>query len=1095
MSWRTRVLSAVDQWIDAAHDRGTGVSGRPARVPEVADARFAGEGGRYLIDLRGRERPLDLDSLERLQLRGSGTSYSVLRARQEDGLLELEVAGHVTERTLELWAVRRPPADLRQNLRERLANLGNPGLADHLARGRLSAPPPIPAHPSALNESQRQAYEACLRPGVFLVWGPPGTGKTKVLAKAIGELLNRGERVLLASQTNVALDNALQGVMELQQWEPGTLVRVGVPQVPEVASAGVDAEELARERQQRLEEDRQHVEQRLRGLAERAAPLATLEGRLGEYDHEAYREARGLIDRENAIARLASTAWEAQEEHERATHEESVAAQHVRECERRWSATEGARAHLEWAAQSEAYLSALAQEARDRAAAEAALEARAQAIRIAQHSRVAGVLAFARQWAQSRTLLSERRWLERETPEAQRLAELAQERLQTEQRRLVPEIAEQRRLAQPLDETQMQRLSGDLAGARAQLADASDAVQTAEAALDRARRELGQAEAGPRAAPEHRALVEWADAAGYPAAYEEAELLRPQVDAERDQVRQLEQHHEDLVRQIQRQVARGQAEIIREARLVATTLTRARLIDAVHEGPYAAVLIDEVSSATLPDLLVAVARAGSTAVLLGDFLQLKGVVDDEKSLAERRSPEVEEWLLTDVFAHCGVRTSADATRSDGGVIALDVQYRFGPDIAQLANDASYRGLLRVGDGVRRAPDEPEIVVIDTAGMDDLGIVRSTGRASGWWPAGALLASALARYRADRGERVGIVAPYKDQWLASLEALRDLEGDRPSSLIEVGTAHRLQGREFDSVVFDLVEDSGTRRWVAQGEWDASIAWQRDGARLFNVATTRGKYRLYVICHLAAVQRAAEGTVLASVRRLLDDGRIQVVPGTAIVPAPGGRQTVADDPLVEELEEALGTYVRVVGIQDEHEIFDSLRQYITDATESIWIWAPWTANRLRDVLPLLEGAVARGVRVTAFIRSDRDPQMAREPQRSWAERLAAAVPRTVRMINMHQKLVVVDDRTTIVGSCNVLSHHDTREVMVIHEGAHFARRILAQERAELFGAPPGCRACGAERTEIQRSNAKREHFRWWFTCGAEGCKERWPVPDAP
>lgn len=44
---------------------------------------------------------------------------------------------------------------------------------------------------------------------VFLLQGPPGTGKTQVIAEAIYQMAKRGQRVLLASQANLAVDNAL----------------------------------------------------------------------------------------------------------------------------------------------------------------------------------------------------------------------------------------------------------------------------------------------------------------------------------------------------------------------------------------------------------------------------------------------------------------------------------------------------------------------------------------------------------------------------------------------------------------------------------------------------------------------------------------------------------------------------------------------------------------------------------------------------------------------------------------------------------------------------------------------------------------------
>lgn len=50
-----------------------------------------------------------------------------------------------------------------------------------------------------------------LRDGeILLIVGPPGTGKTRVIAKAAYELARRGEKVLIASHTNRAVDNAIE---------------------------------------------------------------------------------------------------------------------------------------------------------------------------------------------------------------------------------------------------------------------------------------------------------------------------------------------------------------------------------------------------------------------------------------------------------------------------------------------------------------------------------------------------------------------------------------------------------------------------------------------------------------------------------------------------------------------------------------------------------------------------------------------------------------------------------------------------------------------------------------------------------------------
>lgn len=64
-----------------------------------------------------------------------------------------------------------------------------------------------------MDDSKRTAIERALgAPDIFVVQGPPGTGKTRFIAELVDKTLddNPGARVLIASQTNVAVDNALE---------------------------------------------------------------------------------------------------------------------------------------------------------------------------------------------------------------------------------------------------------------------------------------------------------------------------------------------------------------------------------------------------------------------------------------------------------------------------------------------------------------------------------------------------------------------------------------------------------------------------------------------------------------------------------------------------------------------------------------------------------------------------------------------------------------------------------------------------------------------------------------------------------------------
>ena len=73
---------------------------------------------------------------------------------------------------------------------------------------------------------------------LFLIQGPPGTGKTSVISEIALQILRRepDARILLASQSNVAVDHALAQIARAAGDSPPEMVRVGRPE--KVASGG-----------------------------------------------------------------------------------------------------------------------------------------------------------------------------------------------------------------------------------------------------------------------------------------------------------------------------------------------------------------------------------------------------------------------------------------------------------------------------------------------------------------------------------------------------------------------------------------------------------------------------------------------------------------------------------------------------------------------------------------------------------------------------------------------------------------------------------------------------------------------------------------
>ena len=105
---------------------------------------------------------------------------------------------------------------------------------------------------------------------------------------------------------------------------------------------------------------------------------------------------------------------------------------------------------------------------------------------------------------------------------------------------------------------------------------------------------------------------------------------------------------------------------------------------------------------------------------------------------------------------------------------------------------------------------------------------------------------------------------------------------------VGTSHKFQGRQFDTVLADLVEDGHGRIFTANlrgGDYSA------ESVRLFNVAATRARSRLYILVSRRALERAGNGP-LAAVRSMVSSGQARRVNADSLLgmfgiesPAPG------------------------------------------------------------------------------------------------------------------------------------------------------------------------------------------------------------------
>lgn len=82
-----------------------------------------------------------------------------------------------------------------------------------------------------LDKYKQEAMRLIKGSEVSFIWGPPGTGKTQLIASVIKNFIKQGMSTLLISHTNIATDGALErsveGLLETTEYKEGKILRVG----------------------------------------------------------------------------------------------------------------------------------------------------------------------------------------------------------------------------------------------------------------------------------------------------------------------------------------------------------------------------------------------------------------------------------------------------------------------------------------------------------------------------------------------------------------------------------------------------------------------------------------------------------------------------------------------------------------------------------------------------------------------------------------------------------------------------------------------------------------------------------------------------
>ena len=265
--------------------------------------------------------------------------------------------------------------------------------------------------------------------------------------------------------------------------------------------------------------------------------------------------------------------------------------------------------------------------------------------------------------------------------------------------------------------------------------------------------------------------------------------------------------------------------------VLAATLSKIALSDAVLSRRFDHVLVDEASMAPLPQLLLA-AGLGAATTCFGDPRQLPPVVTAD-------TPAARVWLHRDVFDASGVGAAIAEGAPDPRLRLLARQYRADPQIAAVTNTFAYGGRLESapdtgGHAVAEAEPGPgrPVVLWDTAPLAPVAIRPGVSRCN---PLSAAFVAQVAALAAVPGARGGGGAPrYAAQ--ARLIPPRRVDLDAAAA-VEVATVHRFQGGEREMIVVDLCD--------GRPHQPPPFLQRDEGVRLLNVAMSRARSKLVVV----------------------------------------------------------------------------------------------------------------------------------------------------------------------------------------------------------------------------------------------------------
>lgn len=314
-------------------------------------------------------------------------------------------------------------------------------------------------------------------------------------------------------------------------------------------------------------------------------------------------------------------------------------------------------------------------------------------------------------------------------------------------------------------------------------------------------------------------------------------------------------------KELREQLKNHTEHLVRSSKIVFSTISNFVLTPTLNESTFDNLIVDEASMLSAPSLIALASKITKRLILVGDFQQLSPI-----SLVKSK-------ILTDsVFELSDINIGYT---DHPAMYQLLNQRRSNKEIVDLFNDTFYKGkLVSKIEGsskiISEAPYAGRAVVLRNISSGAVKYTKGGTRQNKKFAESIIdILDDFYDNDPDGSFTIGVITPYKGE-VALLRALKMERKYAESfdSRIKIGTIHTFQGSECDVIIFDMVDCAQLESGKASRSIGRLYAG-KDGERLLNVALSRAKHKLIVVCDQNYIKNIPGNTVTDRTRCVFRD----------------------------------------------------------------------------------------------------------------------------------------------------------------------------------------------------------------------------------